>query len=67
MPDTTDPTRGLTAAEVADRVSRGLTNDVPAAPTRTVRQIIRGNVLTPINFVVGALAALVILAGSPKN
>ncbi len=64
---TPDPTRGLSSAEVADRVSRGLTNDVPKAPTRTVGQIVRGNVLTPINFVVGALAALVILAGSPKN
>ncbi len=62
-----DPARGLNSAEVADRVARGLTNDVPKAPTRTVRQIIQSNVLTPINFVVGALAALVILAGSPKN
>ena len=63
----TDSTLGLTAAEVADRVARGLVNDVPEAPTRTVAQIIRGNVLTPINFVVGTLAALVIAAGSPKN
>ena len=63
----TDPTVGLTAVEVADRVARGLTNDVPEAPTRTVQQIIRGNLLTPINFVVGILAALVLAAGSPKN
>ncbi len=64
---TTDPGTGLTAAEVADRVARGLTNAVPTAPTRTVGQIIRGNVLTPINLVVGILAALVIVAGSPKD
>ncbi len=63
----TDSTLGLTAAEVADRVARGLVNNVPEAPTRTVAQIIRGNVLTPINLVVGVLAALVIAAGSPKN
>ncbi len=64
---TPDPSRGLSSTEVADRVARGLTNDVPKAPTRTVGQIVRSNVLTPINFVVGILAALVILAGSPKN
>ncbi len=67
QPFTPDPALGLDAAAVADRVARGLTNDVPKAPTRTIGQIVRGNVLTPINFVVGVLAALVILAGSPKN
>jgi len=64
---TTDPTTGLTAAQVADRVARGLTNAIPDAPTRTISQIIRGNVFTPINAVVGILAALVIAAGSPKD
>ena len=57
----------MTAGEVADRVARGLTNAIPAAPTRTISQIIRGNVLTPINAVIGILAALVIIAGSPKD
>ena len=64
---TTDATTGLTAAEVADRLARGLGNTVPATPTRSVGQIVRGNVFTPINAVVGILAALVILAGSPKD
>ena len=63
----TNASTGLTSAEVADRVARGLSNAVPAAPTRTVGQIVRANVLTPINFVVGTLAALVIAAGSPKD
>ncbi|MEI8240752.1 MAG: cation-translocating P-type ATPase, partial [Actinomycetota bacterium] len=64
---TTDPTVGLTAAEVADRVAKGLTNTVPAAPTRTFGQIVRANVFAPINLVVGILATLVIIAGSPKD
>ncbi|MGB8860929.1 MAG: cation-translocating P-type ATPase [Ilumatobacteraceae bacterium] len=64
---TTDPATGLSATEVADRVARGLTNSIPEAPTRTVGQIIRGNVLTPINLVVGILAAMVLAAGSPKD
>jgi cation-transporting ATPase E len=63
----TDPGTGLSSAEVAERVGRGLTNTVPNAPTRTVGQIVRGNVLTPINLVVAILAALVIVAGSPKD
>jgi cation-transporting ATPase E len=64
---TIDPATGLSAAEVADRVARGLTNSIPSAPTRTVGEIIRGNVFTPINAVVGILAAMVIAAGSPKD
>lgn len=64
---TTDPTTGLSRAEVADRVARGLDNAVPATATRTVGQIIRGNVFTPINAVIGVLAGMVILAGSPKD
>ena len=66
-PTTVDSARGLSSAEVADRVARGLTNTVPKVPTRSVGQIVRGNVFTPINLVVGILAALVIAAGSPKD
>jgi cation-transporting ATPase E len=40
---------------------------VPTAPTRTFGQIVRANVFAPINLVVGILAGLVILAGSPKD
>ena len=68
MPDRhPDPATGLTSSEVADRVSRGLTNLVPNAPTRSVGQIVRGNVFSPINLIVAILAALVIAAGSPKD
>jgi cation-transporting P-type ATPase E len=59
--------RGLSADEVAERVARGDVNTVPESPTRTVGQIVRANVLTPINLVIGILAALVLLAGSPKD
>jgi cation-transporting ATPase E len=74
QPDTTiTPTSpehaqtGLTSAEVADRVARGLVNVIPNAPTRTVRQIVRANVFTPVNLIVLILAILVIVAGSPKD
>ena len=62
-----DPTMGLSSVEVADRVGRGLANTVPSAPTRTISQIVRSNVFSPINLIVAILAALVIIAGSPKD
>ncbi|MEA3185661.1 MAG: cation-transporting P-type ATPase [Ilumatobacteraceae bacterium] len=62
-----DPAIGLTSAEVAERIAHGLTNEVPHAPTRSVGQIVRGNVFSPINLIVAILAALVIVAGSPKD
>jgi cation-transporting ATPase E len=58
---------GLSADEVAERVAKGLTNTIPSAPTRTVGQIVRANILTPVNFIIAMLAALVIAAGSPKD
>jgi len=58
---------GLTSAEVAERVARGEVNLIPESPTRTVGQIVRGNVLTPVNLIIAILAALVLLAGSPKD
>ncbi len=53
---------GLTGAEVAARVSDGRTNHVPAAPTRTTGQILRANLLTPVNAIVGVLFVLVVVA-----
>ncbi|HEY4609897.1 MAG TPA: cation-transporting P-type ATPase, partial [Ilumatobacteraceae bacterium] len=62
MTDTrTDPSTGLTESDVSDRVARGLSNVIPSAPTRSVKQIVRANVFTPINLIVAILAALVIL------
>jgi cation-transporting P-type ATPase E len=54
---------GLTSAEVAERVSRGAVNDVPAVPTRTVAQIIRSNVLTRFNALLGGMLAIILVVG----
>jgi cation-transporting P-type ATPase E len=54
---------GLRAAEVADRVARGLTNDVPEAPTRTFGQIVRANVVTRFNILLGSLLAVILVVG----
>jgi cation-transporting ATPase E len=58
-----DPARGLSAADVAERVGRGDVNRVPAAPTRTVAQIVRANVFTRFNALLGAMLVLILLVG----
>jgi cation-transporting ATPase E len=54
--------RGLTAAEVAARVADGRVNHVPSDPSRTTAQILRANVLTPINAIIGTLLVLIVIA-----
>jgi cation-transporting ATPase E len=51
----------LTAAEVADRTRRGLSNDFQARVGRTYRQILRDNILNLFNIVLGALLVIVII------
>jgi cation-transporting ATPase E len=54
---------GLSAAEVRDRVARGLVNDVPGAPGRTYGQIVRANVLTRFNLLLGSLLVVILVVG----
>ena len=54
---------GLSSAEVAERVARGLVNDVPEAPTRTFGQIVRANVVTRFNILLGSLLAVILVVG----
>ncbi len=58
---------GLTGAEVAKRVADGRINDVPDAPVRTVSQIVRANVFTPVNAIIGTLFVLILVAGYPAD
>jgi cation-transporting ATPase E len=51
----TAPAGGLTAAEVAERVTRGQVNDVPVRSSRTLGEIVRANVLTRFNAIIGVL------------
>ncbi|MFD7300572.1 HAD-IC family P-type ATPase [Streptomyces pharetrae] len=46
---------GLTAAEVAERVARGQVNDVPVRSSRSMADIIRANVFTRFNAIIGVL------------
>jgi len=47
--------RGLTAAEVAERVRRGQVNDVPVRSSRSMGEIVRANVFTRFNAIIGVL------------
>jgi len=54
---------GLTEAEVRERVAWGEVNDVPAAPSRTVKEIVRANVFTRFNALLGALLVVILTVG----
>ena len=58
---------GLSDAEVAARVAEGKTNDVPNRASRSVADIVRANVLTRINAILGVLFAIVLATGSLIN
>ena len=62
-----DPTRGLTSEQVAQRVAAGRTNRVPDAPVRTLPQILRANVFSPVNGIMLALFAAILVAGFPRD
>ena len=62
-----DPARGLTADQVAERVAAGRTNRVPDAPVRTLPQILRANVFSPVNGIMLALFAAILVAGFPRD
>jgi cation-transporting ATPase E len=58
---------GLTDAEVAQRVAEGKTNDVPTRAARSVSDIVRANVFTRINAILGVLLIIVLSTGSVIN
>ncbi|WP_433591013.1 HAD-IC family P-type ATPase [Nocardia sp. CA-145437] len=58
------PALGLTSAEVEQRRRDGLTNDVPERASRSVKDIVRANVFTRINAILGVLFILVLATGS---
>ncbi len=60
-------TPGLTDAEVAQRVAEGKSNAVPERATRSVAQIVRANVFTRINAILGVLLLIVLATGSVIN
>nr|WP_277605753.1 HAD-IC family P-type ATPase [Glycomyces sp. L485] len=52
--------RGLTAAEVAERVEAGAVNQAKRHTSRPLSAILRANFLTPINALIGVLAVIAV-------
>ena len=61
------PPAGLSSAEVADRRSRGLANTSAERTSRSVAEILRANILTRFNFILGALLAVILAVGQPQD
>jgi len=51
---------GLSTAEVAERVAAGRTNDIPDPTSRSTREIVRANVVTRFNAILGVLLVAII-------
>jgi cation-transporting ATPase E len=49
------PPTGLTGAQVAERTARGQVNDVPVRSSRSLAEIVRANVFTRFNAIIGVL------------
>jgi cation-transporting P-type ATPase E len=58
----TAPT-GLTAAEVQERIGRGQTNDTGERTSRKLSEIIRANVFTRFNAILGVAVAVILVIG----
>ncbi|MFJ8433522.1 HAD-IC family P-type ATPase [Kitasatospora sp. NPDC094019] len=54
---------GLTSAEVAERIARGDVNDVPVRSSRSTKEIVRANVFTRFNAIIGVMFAIILVVG----
>ena len=61
------PPVGLSSAQVAERRSRGLTNAGGERTSRSVPEILRANILTRFNLILGVLLAVILIAGEPQD
>jgi cation-transporting P-type ATPase E len=59
----TEPLPGLTTAQVEQRVAAGEVNDVPSKTSRSMSEIVRSNVFTPFNAIIGALFVIELAVG----
>ena len=61
--DAVQSDRGLTAVEVEERRRRGDINEVHTTTSRTVEDILRDNIFTRFNLLVGSLVVLILVIG----
>ncbi|MGH1489983.1 MAG: HAD-IC family P-type ATPase [Acidimicrobiales bacterium] len=63
QPEPVDADRGLSASEVAVRVAAGQINTVKDGTERSLANIVRANVFTPVNGIMLVLFAVILAAG----
>ena len=61
------PEEGLTEEQVRDRVARGLTNDAGERTSRTYSEIIRANLFTRFNAILGTMLAVILTVGEIQD
>ncbi len=61
------PPAGLTAAQVAERVREGRTNDVRTKTSRTIAEILRANIFTTFNALLLTLFVIILATGRWQN
>ncbi|WP_314174901.1 cation-translocating P-type ATPase [Streptomyces winkii] len=61
------PQRGLSAAEVEARTARGEINDVPVRSSRSLADIVRTNVFTRFNAIIGVLFVIILFVGPVQD
>ena len=59
--------RGLDEASVEQRRRQGLVNSQPAEPSRTFVEILRANVFTRFNAILGALLVVIVVVGPLRD
>src|SRR3954469_10514818 len=58
---------GLSSEEVARRVERGEINDVPVRSSRSTADIVRANVFTRFNAIIGVLFLVILVVGPVQD
>ncbi len=66
-PVSVTPPTGLSSGQVAERVSQGLTNAGGEHTSRSVAHILRANILTRFNLILGVLLAVILAVGQPQD
>src|SRR6266481_4588745 len=66
-PTTLTPPAGLSSAQVAERRSRGRTNADGERTSRSVAEILRANIFTRFNLILGVLLAVILAVGQPQD
>jgi cation-transporting P-type ATPase E len=61
------PPAGLSSAEVEVRRARGQVNSGAEQTSRSVAEILRANILTRFNLILGSLLAVILAVGAPQD